>query len=164
MKPTIGLSQIRIILAIILLSALSCCAGIPSIEKMKVETSSFNLPKQNDGHDVLVYVVRPSKFGGIVKFDVFVDGKEDASEVGYNRGKKFIYFFVKPGQHTIFSKSENTAEIAINGKAGETIFIKQDASVGAVLIRNSLQIITETEGKYYIKNSALGTINKEKSY
>jgi hypothetical protein len=82
--------------------------------------------------------------------------------MGYTRGSQYIYFFAEPGQHTIFSKAENWAEVIVEVKAGETIFLKQDASIGIVMARNNIGIIQDLEGKYYVKNSSLGTIIKER--
>ena len=136
-------------------------SSLPSQQKMQSEIVNYNLPKQNQGKDTLVYVVRPSIVGTLIKFNVFVDDKEKSSEVGYTRGNEYIYFSVKPGAHTIFSKAENWAEIAIDGKPSETIFIKQNASMGFVMARNSVEKIDETEAKYHIKKAKVGSILKE---
>jgi hypothetical protein len=148
------------ILALILLIIISSCAFTPNIEKMKLETINYSLPRINEGQDALIYVVRPSNLGTLVRFNVFVDNKDKSSEVGYNRGNEYIYFFVKPGSHTILSKAENWDFVTIDAKPNDIIFIKQNTSVGFIMARNSLEIIDETEAKYHIKKAQKGTFLK----
>lgn len=143
---------------VIALSLLTGCATLPSPEKMAQEVSGYNLPKQSDTESSLVYVVRPSSLGTLVRFNVFLDDKEVSSEMGWNRGSQYIYFYVNPGKHTIFSIAENWAEISIDLKAGETAFVKQNPEMGIIMARNSLEIIPEIEGKYYVKNAKVGNI------
>lgn len=136
------------------------CASLPSHEKMKSETQNFQLPEKSDPKKALIYVVRPSFAGFAIRFNVFVDKKYESSEMGYNKGGQYIYFFVEPGNHTIYSKAENWAEQEISAKSGDVLFIKQNPQLGFIMARNSLNIIDETEGKFYIKESGLGTIIK----
>lgn len=149
-------------LAILSLTLFAGCATLPSPEKMAMEVSGYNLPKQSEAPSALIYVVRPSMFGGLIRFNVFLDDKEDNSEMGYTRGSQYIYFFVSPGKHIIFSKAENWAEITIDAKTGETIFLQQDTSMGFIMARNSIEQIQELEGKYHVKKTSLGTIIKER--
>ena len=142
------------------LVAFAGCASLPSPEVMRTETESFKLPKVPDPGKALVYVVRPSGLGGLIRFNVFVDDQEAASEMGYTRGSQYIYFHVSPGDHKIYSKAENWAEAQIAAKADEVIFIQQDASIGIIMARNSIAKIDELPGKYHVKKLDLGTIIK----
>lgn len=142
----------------ITLSLLTGCASLPSPEKMAQEVSGYNLPKQSDAENSLIYVVRPSPLGSLIRFNVFLDDKEASSEMGWTRGSQYIYFFLNPGKHNIFSNAENWAEINIDIKAGETVFVKQNPEMGFIMARNSLEIIPELEGKYHVKNAKLGNI------
>jgi len=139
----------------------SGCATLPSREQMVLDISGYELPKQPAEKSALIYVVRPSGIGPIVRFNVFLDDKEDASEMGYTRGSQYVYFFVTPGVHTIYSKAENWAEISIDVKPQDVIFLRQTPSMGFFMARNSLDLVQDTEGKYHVKNSSLGTIKKE---
>jgi hypothetical protein len=80
--------------------------------------------------------------------------------MGYTRGGQYIHFFITPGKHVIFSKAENWAEINIDAKEGNVIFIKQNPSMGFIMARNSLELIEEIEGKYHVKNTEIGEIIK----
>ncbi len=150
----------HIISALFILFATSC-ATLPSAEQLKSETQNYSLPIKPRDKNALIYIVRPSQVGTLVRFNVFLDDKQEASEMGHTRGNNFIYFFVAPGKHTILSKAENWAQIDIDAKADEVIFIKQNAQAGFIMARNSLGLINELEGKYYVKNTQVGTILKE---
>lgn len=137
------------------------CASAPSIEKMQAEVAQYSPPKPAVADKGLVYVVRPSNLGMMVRFNVFLDDKEADSEMGYNRGNQYIYFYVTPGQHVISSKAENWADMPVMVKAGEVIYLKQEVEVGVVMARNSLKVLSDVEGRYLVKDASLGTIAKE---
>jgi hypothetical protein len=124
---------------------------------MKSETLNFNLPRLPDADNALIYVVRPSQLGGLVRFNVFVNDQEAKSEVGYTRGSQYIYFPVKPGKHRIYSKAENWAESELDVKAGEVIFIQQEPAMGIIMARNSIFKIDDIQGKYHVKTLSIGT-------
>ncbi|WP_431265766.1 DUF2846 domain-containing protein [Roseateles chitinivorans] len=140
--------------------ALTGCASLPSPEVMKAQTESFQLPKLPDTDKAIVYVVRPSSVGGLIRFNVFVDDQEAPSEMGYTRGSQYIYFQVKPGDHKVYSKAENWAETQISANAGDVIFIEQEASMGVIMARNSIAKIDALPGKYHVKTLTLGTVIK----
>ena len=136
------------------------CASLPSPEAMKAETASYQLPKLPDSGKAIVYVVRPSGLGGLVRFNVFVDDQAAQSEMGYTRSSQYIYFQITPGEHKIYSKAENWAETSITAKAGDIFYIQQETSMGIVMARNNIFKLDEFQGKYQVKNLSLGTIIK----
>ena len=140
------------------LALITGCTTLPSAETMKSEVANFQLPKLPDDNKGLVYVVRPSSLGGFVKFNVFIDNQEDASEVGHTRGTEFIYFSISPGSRTIDSKAENWAEAKIVVQPGDIIFLQQDASMVIIMARHSIYKIDADQGKYLVKTLTLGTI------
>lgn len=143
---------------ILLVFSFSNCASLPSPEKMKAEVEGFELPKLPEKGKAIVYIVRPSSVGTLVRFNVYVDDKEPESEMGYTRGSQYIYFNLTPGDHQILSKAENWAELNVSAKAGDIIFIQQDAQMGIIMARNSISKMQDYEGKYQVKNLSLGTI------
>ncbi|SEI19036.1 Protein of unknown function [Pseudomonas asplenii] len=147
--------------AVLSVALLYGCASSPSMEKMQTEVAQYSLPKAPVADKGLVYVVRPSNAGMMVRFNVFLDDKEANSEMGYNRGNQYIYFFVTPGQHVISSKAENWADTTVTVKAGEVVYLKQEVEVGVVMARNSLKVLNDVEGRYLVKDASLGTIAKE---
>lgn len=154
----------RITMATLLLASFivifSGCASLPSPEIMKAETSTYQLPKLPEPGKAIVYVVRPSSLGGIIRFNVFVDDQEASSEVGYTRLGQYIYFNLAPGEHKIYSKAENWAEIAVSVKEGDIIFIQQEPSMGLIMARNNIFKLENYQGKYHVKTLKIGTILK----
>ena len=73
--------------------------------------------------------------------------------MGYTRGSQYVYFFVSPGKHTIYSKAENWAEVTVDVKAGETVFLKQNPAMGIIMARNSLELIQEVLQKLALLKS-----------
>ncbi len=136
------------------------CASLPSPEVMKAETATYQLPKLPEQGKAIVYVVRPSSVGGVIRFNVFVDDQEASSEMGYTRGSQYIYFNLLPGEHKIYSKAENWAEALVSAKAGDIIFIQQDASMGILMARNNIFKLEDYQGKYHVKTLTIGTILK----
>lgn len=136
------------------------CATLPSPEVMKAEVASFKLPKLPDAGKAMAYVVRPSPLGSFVRFNVFVDDQEAASEMGFTRGSQYIYFHLTPGEHKIYSKAENWAETQVSVKAGDIVFIQQDPSIGVIMSRNAIAQVEEYQGKYHVKTLTVGSIAK----
>jgi len=146
---------------ILALFSFSSCASLPKPEEMKKDIAGFELPKLPLDGKAIVYVVRPSSAGTLVRFNVYVDDKEAESEMGYTRGSEYIYFSLEPGDHQILSLAENWAETNVAAKAGDIIFIQQNAQMGIIMARNSISSIQDYVGKYHVKHSSLGTIIKE---
>ncbi len=107
-----------------------------------------------------MYVVRPSAIGALVRFNIFVDSKDDSSEVGYTRGGQYIYFGVTPGSHKIYSNAENWAEMTITAKPGEVIYLQQEPAFGIIMARNNIFKVEDHQGKYYVKTLSLGELIK----
>lgn len=142
------------------LVAMTGCASLPSPEVMKAETATYQLPKTPEAGKAIVYVVRPSGLGGLVRFNVFVDDQEAPSEVGYTRSSQYIYFNLAPGEHKIYSKAENWAELQVKAAAGDIIYIQQEPSMGLIMARNSIFKLEDYQGKYQVKKLTIGTILK----
>ncbi len=156
--------QVRVCIARVLfvaiLAAVTGCASLPSPEVMKAEVATYQLPKLPEPGKAIVYVVRPSGLGGLIRFNVFVDDQEAASEVGYTRSSQYIYFNLVPGEHKIYSKAENWAEALVKAEAGDIIFIQQEPSMGIIMARNNIFKLEDYQGKYHVKKLSIGTILK----
>jgi Protein of unknown function (DUF2846) len=148
------------VMASTLALVLAGCASLPAPEVMQSQVAGFQLPKLPDAGKAIVYMVRPASMGGLVRFNVFLDNQEAASEMGFTRASEYIYFHVSPGEHKIYSKAENWGEIAVSAKAGDIIFIEQELGMGIIMARNTLVKLEETPGKYHVKTLTLGTILK----
>jgi len=154
------IKKIRTSVTVVGIMIMTGCASLPSPEVMKAEAARYNLPQLPAPGKAIVYIVRPSGLGGLVRFNVFVNNQEEASEMGYTRASQYIYFMVPPGEHKILSKAENWAETHISAKANDIIFIQQEPSMGLLMARNDIFKLQEFEGKYHVKKLAVGTILK----
>jgi len=151
---------VKFCVLVFVFSLLYGCATLPRPDEMKAAIATYQLPKLPEEGKAIVYVVRPSSLGTVIRFNVFIDNQEPESEMGYTRGAQYIYFNLTPGDHQILSKAENWAETNVSAKAGDIIFIQQEPSMGIVMARNSIVKIQDYEGKYHVKNLTLGTIIK----
>jgi hypothetical protein len=128
---------------------------LPSAEKIDAEIEGFVAPHRPEEGKALVYVVRPGWLLGLVRYGVYIDGRDTSDKVGHNRTRQYIHFNLEPGEHTISSKASNWADIRVTVKAGETIFIEQESNA---FVTNSLFQLSEDEGKYRIKRTKPGTV------
>ena len=142
------------------ISVLAGCASLPTPEEMKAASAGVQLPHSPEAGKGMIDVVRPTMFGGAIRFNVFFGNQEASSEVGYTRANQYIYFSVPPGQHTIYSKAENWADLTLTVKAGEVAFVQQHVAMGLVMARNTLAPLQEYEGKFHMRDLSVGTILK----
>lgn len=150
--------RLLFIAAAFCIAFLSGCANLPSADGMRAEVAKYQLPMTPEPGKAIVYIVRPSGLGGLIRFNVFVDDQEATSEVGYTRSSQYIYFNLAPGEHKIMSKAENWAETSVNAQAGDIIFIQQDPTMGIIMARNNIFKVEDYVGKYHVKTLTLGTI------
>lgn len=155
------MSKLKLSFLISAIFLVSACTTLPSREQMTKETEKFELPLPPKPGFSRVFVVRPSGVGGLIRFNIFLDKDSlDSSEMGWTRGSQHIYFYVKPGVHMLFSHAENTAELAIAPKEGESIFVEQNAEMGIIMARNSIHSIDSTTGTYHMMKTNKGEIKK----
>lgn len=101
----------------------------------------------------LVYIVRPTGYGGGIQSKVAVDGVWR----GVNKGKNYFFFTLEPGEHFFCSKSENRSVMALTVEAGKTYYIQQKIRMGFNKARNRLEVIDEAEGKKALREARLST-------
>lgn len=127
------------------------CATTASRDKMLKSTLGFIPPQQPKTESALVYVVRPSGGGGLVRFNIFVNDPDKAEmEAGYTKGGQYIYFFLAPGTYTLYSVAENTAHGTLVAEANTTYYIEQMPKFGFLFARNQLRQLDDVEGKYLL--------------
>lgn len=137
------------------------CATLPQPAEMQADIANFTLPKLPEEGKALIYVVRPSAIGGLVRFNVFVDNELPDSEMGYTRGSQYIYFNLNPGEHELLSVAENTARAKIMVSSGDIIFLEQEPQMGILYARNGFFTLPDYMGKYHVKHLTLGTIIRQ---
>jgi len=55
-------------------------------------------------------------------------------------------------------KRKNWTSIDVDVAAGETVFIRQHAKMDLVMARNTLSLLNELEGEYFVKDTNPGTM------
>lgn len=150
----------KMFVAALLLAGFSLAGCAVTPEEMKADIRGFELPKFPEAGKAIVYVVRPSVTGEMIRFDVFLDDQLPESQMGWTHGSQYIYFNLLPGDHQILSKAENWAEIKLQVEAGDIVFIQQDSGTGIKMAWNSLARIQDYEGRYQVKHLTLGKIVK----
>lgn len=155
-------------LAIVAL-ALSSFANVASAEKsgeeqmrefqlkqMIADNATFQLPAQPIPGKALVFVERTSNLGGAARFEVFVDGKDTANEIGSTYAGKYIYFYVSPGAHQVFSKAGNWSGVDLNVKDGDIVYLEQEAHFGLFQANNSISLLDGVKGKHQLRTLGKG--------
>ena len=151
----------RKILVLVLAALVAGCAT-PSMTPadMEAEVKSFRLPQEPGPGSGMIYVVRPSPLGGLVRFNVFLNDQNDASEMGHTRASQYIHFSVPAGRHRIYSKAENWAEIELTVRDGQVVYVQQETALGIIMARNNLSQLDDTQGKYFVKTLQPGVMLK----
>jgi hypothetical protein len=152
----------KALLLALAVALLGGCAGTPNMtqDEMQADVAGFRLPQEPAPGTGMIYVVRPSPLGGLVRFNVFLNDQGDDAEMGHTRASQYIYFAVPAGRHRIYSKAENWAEIDVTVREGQVLFLQQETQLGIIMARNNLSELDEVQGKYYVKTLAPGVLLK----
>ncbi len=103
----------------------------------------------------LVYVLRPSAMGMLIRMRVKCDG----TNIGSTKGGNFLFAMVEPGQHTLLTASENDEMMDITVEAGKIYYVKQQAKMGVVYAETGLKLVDEKEGQKYLQKCRLAKDN-----
>lgn len=141
------------------LTVLAACGGRSATPPAPAWTAA--LPAASKPEYALIYVTRPSREGALVRFSVFLDGREARHEIGQIGAGEHLYFYVRPGRHRIWSKAENWAEFAVTAGPGEIIFLRQVPTAGYLVSRNHLMRMDPKAGALDVKNTAFGTLRRK---
>lgn len=139
------------------------CASVPRPDEMKSQITNYQLPRLPEEGKAIVYVVNPSTFAKHASkngymFPVYLDNNDSQSEVGATLGQQYTCFSITPGEHKIFTKAGNWAEINVSAKAGDIIFLQQEPYMGFTTLNIRLLKLQDYEGKYYVKTLPQGKI------
>jgi len=131
-----------------IISTLVGCASVPMGDPAQdAALKNFEPPQNNAG----VYIYRNESIGGAIKMDIEIDGEV----IGETAAKTYFYKEVKPGKHTITSKSENTDSLEIDVMVGTLTYIWQEVKMGILYARTKLHLVDEETGKKGVLESKL---------
>jgi hypothetical protein len=137
---------------------------VPPVEEMASDTKDFRLPALPEEGKALVYVVRPKAIlmqglaNRLFSVRVYLDEKKADAEQGSTGEGQYIYFPVSPGIHHVLSRSGNVADIVVDAKAGDVVFIKQLLKRTFLGIGTSLSVVDPVEGAYHIMRTSPGSM------
>lgn len=132
---------LTILLGSIMVLGMSACAGRVHVAAPELDAQAKAISAPGD--KALVYLYRNEAFGGGVSMKVMIDGRD----MGVTGPKSFMLFQLTPGKHVFTSQAENTANLDLDAKAGETYFIWQEVKMGIFFARTKLQVMEPVEGR-----------------
>jgi len=144
----------KILVLIALVSTLfTGCASVP-MEGIERTTSAqkFNTPSEGSSG---LYIYRSGSFGGLLKKDVWVDGKC----IGESAPNVFFYEEVEGDkEHKISTESEfSPNDLLIKTQSGMLYFIRQYIKAGVFVGGAGLELVDEEEGKKTVRDLKMAT-------
>ena len=106
----------------------------------------------------LVYIIRPSIAGGMVKMGVTANGEY----IGATGGGRYIYAILEPGNYTFVSKAENESVFQIAIETEKTYYLEQKIKMGIMMARNELVRLDDAEGHEKLSKCSLSKDVKER--
>jgi hypothetical protein len=100
----------------------------------------------------MVYFLRPSNFGGGMKIEVTVDGKE----LGVTKMNTFLYSEMTPGKHVFETNGENNQKLDVDLKSDSTYYYNLRIYPGFWKGRCELDRISDIKFKEWIVECKLG--------
>jgi hypothetical protein len=131
------------LLAACVLAPVLLASGCASVQMASPERDTAAKSYEVKPGNANIYVYRNETMGAAVKMPVAVDGKL----AGDTASKTFLMLEVRPGSHTIVSKTENDATLTINAVAGRNYFVWQEVKMGAFSARSALHQVDDAKGK-----------------
>ena len=118
-------------------------------------------PMQPPEGKALVNFLRPSGRGGKFYVKIICDGLY----IGRMKGKQFLYIFLDPGEHTIFSDNGDEHGSSLSGlsefrllvEAGKTYFLQVQIMFHPMYFDNKLIQIVESDGRIILDKCKLST-------
>ena len=146
------LKKILLLSIIIFFSIHPASSSVDSIQ-------SFYLPVilKNNSY-ALVYVFRSDDFfSKNYPFKIYLNNPDDSDMmIGETKGREYIFFQIKQGKYTIYSKADNVEKILLNIENGKTYFIKQISLPGYNAL-NKLELVDYEEAIKFIEKSKQGS-------
>lgn len=155
-------SFIYILVFITLLSLAGC--GATGTKITAKEAANYALPQKPGPGSAIVYIYRAYGHSRVAReFTAYLDGKDKASEMGSTYSGQYIYFYVTPGKHTVYTEApDNWDEITIYAKEQDVIFLSQNAAIKGIIAGVKMELLSENEGRSKIRDSELGTITRDR--
>lgn len=127
---------------------LNACVSVPlALPEMDLKAKNMSVPQDK----ALVYLYRNEIMGSAIKMTVNLDGRY----AGQTAAKTYFMWLLDPGRHDFSSVAENTSNLSVDTKAGETYYVWQEVKMGAWSARSSLQLVDKEKGRKGVEESRL---------
>jgi hypothetical protein len=103
----------------------------------------------------LIYILRPTGFGALIRMGV----ECDSVHIGSTKAENYVYAMLDPGAHTLMSKAENHSSLEVTLEAGKIYYVKQLVKMGFAFAETGLKLVDEQEGQKYLKKCKLAKDN-----
>jgi hypothetical protein len=143
--------QLRSTLLVVFISIVSLALGQNTAGQ---KDSIGKNPTPIDGK-AIVYIIRSSSFGALIKMNVDCD----SVHIGSTKAKRYIYTVITPGKHSFVSRSENDYTLDLDTEAGKIYYIKQEPKMGVLYAETKLEVLNEEDGKKYLAKCKLSKDN-----
>ena len=107
------------------------------------------------GGKAIVYIVRPTGFGFLIRMKLYCD----SIFIGSTMAQNYVYLAVDSGKHIFISKSENKSKLELLVEPGKIYYLKQQVKMGFLYAETSLKLLDEAEGKKYLNKCTLSSDN-----
>lgn len=103
----------------------------------------------------LVYILRPSGFGALIRMSVLCD----SVRIGSTKAANFVYVMVDPGSHVLESHAENNSSLNITVEAGKIYYVRQQVKMGFAYAETGLKLLDDMDGQKDLKHCKLAKDN-----
>ncbi|GGB18427.1 DUF2846 domain-containing protein [Puia dinghuensis] len=103
----------------------------------------------------LVYILRPSGFGALIKMGV----RCDSVHIGSTGAGQYVYTMLDPGTHSLMSTAENKSSLNIMVEAGKIYYIRQQVKMGFAFAETGLKLEDDQQGQKDLKKCKLAKDN-----
>ena len=161
------------IVTVIVLLLTGCATDHKAIstDEKNAAIAGYELPIIPGPHESMLYLIRPDIFLAGIQTEVYLNGdKTNGIYQGKTTGRTFLAFSLPPGNHNINVRIPDTilfgvlkpkwSSINVNTVKGETIYVLQTPVPGPYF---ELDLLNETDAKYYLKSSILKNTECRKS-
>lgn len=132
----------------IAITLLSACASVPlAPPETDLKAKTMSPPPDK----ALVYLYRNEIMGSAIKMTVNLDGRY----AGQTASKTYFMWLLDPGKHDLTSVTEDTSNLSIDAKAGETYYVWQEVKMGMWSARSNLQLVDKQTGRKGVEDSKL---------
>jgi len=126
-------NSLRLAFVLVLILLVSGCGS-----SMMIKAKPMAVPENND---VVVTFIRPSVFGGAIKFGLW----DSENFIGILTAKSYVQYKTHPGEHLFIARAENWSYVKANLEPGKQYFILGKVFPGVWKARVALDPVNKND-------------------